>query len=445
MKTPEPAPKWEDFSQEEKNQANKLLFSGELKSLLQDANKEYLYWDKFKYFQFPKNVDPRLAWVCLKFDRQANSRDLPLKNKHENDFCFWQPNKVQEDLHHIDSYLRGFISTNENVINQETQEAYLARSLMEEAISSGILEGAATTRQQAKEMLVSGKKPESHAEKMIYNSYVTIENLKSLKNKPLSFALIHEIHKTITKDTLKNPEAVGRFRNIEDGTITVMSVEGETLHVPPPSEEIEKRMQNLVDFANSKNLDGGFIHPTVKAIILHFLIGYIHPYVDGNGRVARAIFYWFMLKSGYWQAQYMPISRYFLKAPAKYARAFLYVEVDDSDLTYFIVYNLKAIRKSIADFTRYISRKQRELGSLSQKLKDRPDLNNRQITLLKHSLMNPGHMYSIQKHKNYHGVTYQTARMDLLKLAEKNMADQLKRGRAFYFVVKEEIRRQLAD
>ncbi len=445
MKTPEPAPKWEDFSQEEKNQANKLLFSGELKSLLQDANKEYLYWDKFKYFQFPKNVDPRLAWVCLKFDRQANSRDLPLKNKHENDFCFWQPNKVQEDLHHIDSYLRGFISTNENVINQETQEAYLARSLMEEAISSGILEGAATTRQQAKAMLVSGKKPESHAEKMIHNNYVTIESLNLLKDQALSVELLHDVHRKITRDTLNNEAASGRFRTIEDGNITVISAQEETLHVPPPPEEIEKRMQDLVDFANSKKLDGSFIHPTVKAIILHFMIGYIHPYVDGNGRVARALFYWFMLKMGYWQVQYMPISRYFLKAQAQYARAYLYAEIDDSDLTYFIVYNLKAIRNSIEDFTQYISRKQSELSSLSQKLKDHPDLNNRQITLLKHSLMNPGYMYSIQKHKNYHGVTYQTARMDLLKLAEKSMADQRKLGRAFYFVVKEEIRRQLAD
>jgi hypothetical protein len=42
-----------------------------------------------------------------------------------------------------------------------------------------------------------------------------------------------------------------------------------------------------------------FIHPVMRAITLHFWLAYDHPFCDGNGRTARALFYWSMLKQGY--------------------------------------------------------------------------------------------------------------------------------------------------
>ena len=101
-------------------------------------------------------------------------------------------------------------------------------------------------------------------------------------------------------------------------------------------------MKILYDYAN-KNIEEEFAHPVIKAINLHFYLSYIHPFIDGNGRTARALFYWYMLKQKYWMFEYLTISRVFLKAPAQYARAFLYTEYDSLDLTYFISFHLKAV------------------------------------------------------------------------------------------------------
>ena len=96
-----------------------------------------------------------------------------------------------------------------------------------------------------------------------------------------------------------------------------------------------ERMGLMCDFANSKTPEG-FVHPVLRSIILHFWLAYDHPFVDGNGRVARALFYWSMLRHGYWLFEFVSISQIILKAPVKYGRAFLYTETDDNDLTYFI-------------------------------------------------------------------------------------------------------------
>jgi Fic family protein len=61
-------------------------------------------------------------------------------------------------------------------------------------------------------------------------------------------------------------------------------------HTPPPAAELPARLEAMCDFANSKTPDT-FIHPVVRGIFLHFWLAYDHPFVDGNGRTARALFY----------------------------------------------------------------------------------------------------------------------------------------------------------
>ena len=68
----------------------------------------------------------------------------------------------------------------------------------------------------------------------------------------------------------------------------------------------------------------------------HHRLAWVHPFVDGNGRTARALFYWSMLKSGYWLSEYVSISSVLKKSQSAYVRAYLHSESDGSDMTYFI-------------------------------------------------------------------------------------------------------------
>ena len=118
------------------------------------------------------------------------------------------------------------------------------------------------------------------------------------------------------------------------------------LHEPPPAASLPQRLERLCAFANA--IDGEpFVHPVIRAILLHYMVGYDHPFVDGNGRTARALFYWSLARSGYWRMEYVSISRLLRQAPAQYSRAYLHSEADDNDTTYFILHQLSIIKRAI--------------------------------------------------------------------------------------------------
>ena len=125
----------------------------------------------------------------------------------------------------------------------------------------------------------------------------------------------------------------------------------------------------------------------VRAIVAHFMLAYDHPFVDGNGRTARLLFYWSMLSQDYWLAEFLPISRLLAKAPAQYARSFLHSEQDDGDLTYFVLYQLGIIQRAITDLHEYLDRKVAEMRRLRNALAAMSrQFNHRQLALLEHAI-----------------------------------------------------------
>ena len=179
-------------------------------------------------------------------------------------------------------------------------------------------------------------------------------------------------------------------------------------------------MEALVDFANADPNSAPFVHPLVRAAILHFWLAFEHPYVDGNGRTARALFYWHMLKSGYWLFEFLTISRIIHASSMKYYRSFLYSEQDDNDLTYFLVFQLEVARRALAD----LHARLHEMAAQQQRtrsLKLAASLNARQRALIDHALRNPTQIYTFESHQHSHGITYQTARTDLLGLSARGL------------------------
>jgi Fic family protein len=191
-------------------------------------------------------------------------------------------------------------------------------------------------------------------------------------------------------------------------------------------------MAAMCDFANQAKT-GVFLHPVVKAIVLHFWLAYDHPFIDGNGRTARALFYWSMLSQDYWLIEYVSISSILRKAPAKYGRSFLYTETDENDITYFIDAQLHVIGRAITELHNYLARKMNEVRKTEQLLRSSVQLNHRQLALLSHALRHPGTRYSIESHRRSHDITYQTARSDLLDLADKDVLIKSRSGKAYQF------------
>jgi len=314
-------------------------------------------------------------------------------------------------------------------------------SLIEEAITSSQLEGASTTHKVAKDMLRTGRKPRTKDERMILNNYHAMQRVGEVRHEALTPALICELHRIVTEGTLDDPAAEGRFQLPGEERVVVEDVsDGSILHEPPSAEELPERLQRLCDFANGATSDDAYVPPVFRSIIVHFMLAYDHPFVDGNGRVARVLFYWSMLNQDYWLTEFLPISRLLRQAPAKYGRSFLYCEQDEGDLTYFLIYQLGIIQRAITDLQAYLARKVAESKRIQESLTLLSrHLNYRQVALLGHAIKNPHAQYTVQSHSRSHNVVPQTARMDLQDLEHQGLLTKARLGRGYAWTPSEDL------
>jgi Fic family protein len=317
-------------------------------------------------------------------------------------------------------------------------------SLIEEAITSSQLEGAATTRKVAKEMLRTGRKPRTRDELMILNNYRGMLRVRELRHERLTPAMIAEFHRIITDGTLDDQSDCGRLQLPgEDRVVIVDYHDDEVMHALPGATQLPERLERLCQSANG-DLDTGYVPPVVRAILLHFVLAYDHPFVDGNGRTARLLFYWSMLSQDYWLAEFLPISRLLKKAPAQYARSFLHSEQDDGDLTYFVLYQLRIAQRAINDLHEYLDRKVAETQQVQQALRAvSRRFNMRQLALLENAIRRPGARYTVASHGRSHGVVAQTARGDLRGLEEQGFLTKTSSGRGFAWSPMEDLEQRL--
>lgn len=411
MKNPERPPRRKIIGDE-----LKCLENPATDKLIREANERYFYWSEFKYKIGSIDIYPEILWGIVKLFRDSSAERIKISDLPEFEFKFNLTTDILQQLHEFDLHFVGR-PPGEEIIPTIDKNRYLVSSIMEEAIASSQIEGAATTRKEAKKMLREERKPKNKSEQMILNNYNTIKKLKGLKDKELTKELLKEIHSSITRGTLSDPGQEGFFRESND--IIVVNRDGEISYIPPDYKHLDKILNDFCIFANETNTQI-FIHPIIRAAILHFLIGYIHPFTDGNGRTARAIFYWYLLKKGYWLIEYISISRMIIKSRGQYSKAYLFSELDENDLTYFINYQLQTLELAFDSLKEYITRKIEEKRKLYDFSKIK-DINDRQIIILKLLSDDPEFSITIKEIQNRFNTVYQTARTDLIGLEKSGL------------------------
>lgn len=387
----------------------------------------YFHWNELRRRTPPGGLTSEEWWLSIKFWRQRELRPMPLRDKRGQPFVFSAPDTLQKGLHEIDRGLGFALNLPESVMSPDVRDGYIISALLQESITSSQLEGAVTTREVAKEMLRTGRPPRDKSERMILNNYRTMQRIQDLRSETLTPELVFELHRRVTEETLEKEDAAGRFRRPEEN-VRVEDMEGNVFHEPPAAAELPERLAAMCKLANGQTPDY-FVHPVIRAIILHFWLAYDHPFVDGNGRTARALFYWAMLHQGYSLFEFISISQILLRAPARYAEAFLFTETDGNDLTYFVLHQAQVIHEAVAALHAYAARKAAELKTTDTLLRGMTGLNHRQQALLGHALRERSARYLIEGHKRSHAVTFPTARNDLFNLVERGLLAVTKEGR----------------
>ena len=360
-------------------------------------------------------------WWLLHHSRLVQARRLPTLTTINGDslrFCLPDTLLAQVDV--LSSQLSGNRDPASTVATSTQRERFLRTALEEEAITSSQLEGAATTRQVAKQMLRTGRKPRTHSEQMIANNFAAMQRVREMSELPLSPDLVRELHAIVTAGTLDDPRDAGRLQTDADRRVVVQDAhDGDIVHRPPPAHELPGRLERLCEFANST--DGPYLPGILRAVTIHFMTSYDHYFVDGNGRTARTLFYWSMLRQGYWLAEYLTVSTILRKAPSQYMRSFLDVEQDAGDLTYFYIYHVGVLRRAVAGLNDYLDRVTQDRRAVHDRLRLADQLNPRQVAVIADALDDPRHQFTAHELAARFSVTEQTGRDDLADMERRGL------------------------
>jgi len=396
------------LNQQKQVEAIQMLTNPQMQPLFQKISSDYLYWDKVKYMA-PKNTDKLVLWQAVKTQRLLSAQYIHFGSYT---FHFTVTKNMLALLHDFDMNFGGSLGT-KSIIPATDKNYYLISSIMEEAIASSQMEGASTTRRIAKDMLRKRLKPINKSQQMIVNNYETISKISKDNQADFSIDRLLDIHRSISSKTLDNPEDEGVFRKNDD-IFVVDGITGHVAHTPPSFTDIDEMIKDLCEFANSDN-SNNFIHPIIKGIIIHFIMAFIHPFVDGNGRTARSLFYWYMIKKGYWLTEYLSISRIIYTNKKAYEKAFQYTENDENDLSYFIQYHLGIMKKAFEDLKKFLQRKIDEQQNILRFV-GISNINERQRYVLKTILENKRMLFTPKELATQFDISTKTARTDLQEL-----------------------------
>nr|WP_315446076.1 Fic family protein [uncultured Pseudomonas sp.] len=317
-----------------------------------DDQGRYLPFEALRY-RWAAGLDVNLCWALVKKARVAQYVDLlPLGEPLQWGKYLLTP-LAQRTLSIVDRQTTSAaLDYMTSQIGERAHFSYLLNDLIEdEAIASSQLEGAATTTRVAKDMLRRQRQPRTPDERMVMGNYRMMNFAWEKRYEPLSVELISAMHRVGVEGIDDEQYSPGMFRANDE--VVVQDGAGNTVHRPPPATGLVLRLERLsqwINLAHELPHHKNYLHPLIKAITLHFALGYEHPFRDGNGRVARALFYWFMFKNEFAAFRYIAISLLLRNAPVKYGRSYLHTEADELDLTYFIDFQCSVIVRAVSRF-----------------------------------------------------------------------------------------------
>ena len=386
-----------------------------------DEKGRYLPFDEFRH-RISRRENAELAWSLTRRARDAALQHIAYFNQRGEQAGFVVTPAIAEVCELVDKHATR-LALDEIEHQLRGAGAELTGLRLDEPITSSQLEGANTTTLAAKTMLETGRAPRTEDEHMIAGNARLMLEIAQRLDEPLTVALIRKLHATGMKEINDDKYRPGELRQTDD--IVIADYSGEIVHQPPPAGMLEARLENICRWVNHPQ---EYIHPLIRAIILHFMIAHEHPFRDGNGRTSRALFYWLMLKNDYQAFRYISISRLLHAAPVKYAHSYQYTESDGMDLTYFIEYQAEIVRRAALKLRDHVDETIARSAKIDRLLYQSGALKRltpRQVTLVNIMLADPGKRWSVAEARDALGIADNTARTDLRALVKEQIASEI--------------------
>lgn len=385
-----------------------------MEQLVRQFMDRYMTREEIAY-RLPVSLPIARFWPVMEEARKKAAVRLPLLTQDGEPFWFVVNKSVEEQC---DAVAR--MARRSDLLDGLAPEV-MEDATIDEAVWSSAIEGAFTSRAEAARIIRQDKTPASKSEQMVKNNYrallYVLENLEG----PITAKTLVDIARIVTEGA--SDERVDAFRT---ESVYVMGREG-VIYTPPDAQDVPRLVDDLLEFIATSEL-----HPLLKACIAHFYFAYVHPFMDGNGRTARALSYMMLLRTGYDFFRYFSISGLVARERNSYYRAMRDVEQGGGDMTYFIDFYSsmlsRSVRKMEEQFVRHILT-EKKLKALEAAGK----MNERQMKGARRLLEGEPERVTTQTWKKKYRITTETARRDLLLLCEEGVLERTLEGRKAVF------------
>lgn len=223
---------------------------------------------------------------------------------------------------------------------QNSAQLYGTQAMEREILSTFTIEQIDTSRSSVRRIL-SGYAPTNEREQRIYGMKRGLEFIADPSNK-INEETIYQLYQMVIGAFLPKEDQLLPGQRYRHDHVYIVGDKLE--HTGLPWNKLAGYMEQLVAFIQQDSS----INDLWKAALIHFYLAYLHPYFDGNGRMARLLHLWYLVQQGYSSALFVPLSEYIERSRKKYYDAFSLVEQNARisgvlDVTPFLLYFTKEV------------------------------------------------------------------------------------------------------
>jgi Fic family protein len=235
------------------------------------------------------------------------------------------------------------------------------------------------------------------------------------------------IHKALTRETLDNLDWEGTYRKIQ--VVVGNRITGEVIFTPPPPEDVPRAMANFIPWLNSKSAFD--LHPVLVAGISHYEFVRIHPFVDGNGRTARALATLILYLRGFDIKRFFALDDYYDSDRPAYYAALQSVDQETLDLTGWLEYFTDGVLLSLSKVKERVLQLSLEKHKID--VKGQVALSERQMRIIEH-IQSKGRITTGEVAKMF-TITRQAALKELNKLIDLAVIKLVGQGRGAHYIL----------
>lgn len=218
---------------------------------------------------------------------------------------------------------------------QSQDQHYGFKAAEDEIVATSAIESIDFSRDSVRKIL-KGMAPKDEQENRIMGLKSGLEFIADTANK-ITEENLYKLYMMTVGNFLTGDDRLKKAKLYRHDTVYVVSDRVE--HSGLDYKKVPQFMKSLIAFANAED----DINDLIKAAIIHFYIAFVHPYFDGNGRIARLVHLWFLIQKGYQSALFIPFSSWIEKSRKAYYDAYTTIEENKKisgkiDVTPFILY-----------------------------------------------------------------------------------------------------------